>query len=357
MKSIIGNKQKKRYVNKTLDHIAKGDPSTTHVVFNDIALEEDQLANLAFSLANNTHVKTLYLHNTGITEKGAHLIAYALQKNITLEHLSLNDNKIRSSGAEVIAAALCVNQTLTTLGLTNNGIGNHGGKKILKMLRSNTSITEIFLEDNKMSDKLLHKVHLLRGGRNNDTAEPYHPSDDEYLHGNEDQDLSTYATSSYTRATSTGSAFSSFSSQTFQTNEQELSNTLVCLPSHNDDIQYFHSSQDFHEVYQGQHHCGAYIHEVCNGDQHAKYAHDEYQEEEDDDEDPNALFSSLGDIASYIKGVTNSIEEEKQFLRSFGDNLSVASPNELKPIAEVPEKQLKKSKSNFWKKLGKKAHI
>lgn len=114
------------------------------------------------SLVNNEHVKSLYLHNTGINPKGANLLAFALRSNRTLEHLSLNDNIIGSEGCAALAAALHENHTLISLGLTNNGITDNGAKKIVKMLKENhkeTSISRIFLDGNEdISDKIIHKI-------------------------------------------------------------------------------------------------------------------------------------------------------------------------------------------------------
>jgi hypothetical protein len=118
------------------------------------------------SLVNNEHVKSLYLHNTGINPKGANLLAFALRSNKTLEHLSLNDNIVGSEGCSALAAALHENLTLVSLGLSNNGITSHGAKKVLKMLKEKhevTSLSRIFLDGNDDIDqKILHKIDRCR---------------------------------------------------------------------------------------------------------------------------------------------------------------------------------------------------
>jgi Ran GTPase-activating protein (RanGAP) involved in mRNA processing and transport len=152
-------KHQQRLVRKALKKIAKNDPSTTNVVLNGYPFQEENIASLTMSLVNNTHVRILYLHDCGITARGAHLLAYALRKNRNIEHLWLNGNNIGSAGAEAIANALRENRTLQTLGLGDNDIGNHGGKRILESLKHNQVITDIFLEGNRMSDRIIDEIH------------------------------------------------------------------------------------------------------------------------------------------------------------------------------------------------------
>lgn len=138
------------------------DPNTVNVVLNGFAINETKLAALAMSLVNNEHVKSLYLHNTGINPKGANLLAFALRSNKTLEHLSLNDNIIGSEGCSAFAAALYENRTIESLGLSNNGITSHGAKKLSKMLKEKhdvTSLSRIFIDGNDDIDqKILDKI-------------------------------------------------------------------------------------------------------------------------------------------------------------------------------------------------------
>jgi len=159
---LLSNQQT-RYVNRTLESIAKNDPNTVNVVLNGFAINEAKLATLAMSLVSNKYVKSLYLQNVGIDAKGANLLAFALRSNKTLEHLSLNDNKIGSEGCAAIAAALRENQTLVTLGLSNNSITSHGAKHLSNLLKENreqSSITRIFLDGNDdVSEKILHKIN------------------------------------------------------------------------------------------------------------------------------------------------------------------------------------------------------
>lgn len=120
------------------------------------------MAKLAMALVTNDHVKSLYLHNTGINDKGAELLAFVLRFNKTLEHLSLNQNRIGSEGCAALASALNENRTLVSLGLSNNAITNHGAKKLVKMLKRNyqeTSISRIFIDGNhEINEKLADKI-------------------------------------------------------------------------------------------------------------------------------------------------------------------------------------------------------
>ncbi|KAL7518158.1 hypothetical protein ACHAWX_003012 [Stephanocyclus meneghinianus] len=151
-------KYQQRYVRQVLKNIAKNDPNTKEVVLNGFPFQDECIASLTMSLINNSHVRILYLHDCGISARGAHLLAYALRKNRTIEHLWLNGNDIGSAGADALANSLRDNCTLQTLGLGGNDIGNHGGKKILESLKHNQVITDIFLEGNRMSDRIIDEI-------------------------------------------------------------------------------------------------------------------------------------------------------------------------------------------------------
>ncbi|KAL3794553.1 hypothetical protein HJC23_008009 [Cyclotella cryptica] len=152
------DKYQQRYVRKVLKNIAKNDPNTKEVVLNGYPFQDECIASLTMSLINNSHVRILYLHDCGISARGAHLLAYALRMNRTIEHLWLNGNNIGSAGADALANSLRENRTLQTLGLGDNDIGNHGGKKILESLKHNEVITDIFLEGNRMSVRIIDEV-------------------------------------------------------------------------------------------------------------------------------------------------------------------------------------------------------
>jgi hypothetical protein len=151
-------KYQQKHLRKVLKSIAKNDSSTKEVVLNGVPFSEESIASLTSSLVSNTHVRILYLHNCGITARGAHLLAYALRKNSSIQHLWLNDNSIGSAGAEALANALRENTSLKTLGLGNNDIGNHGGKRINESLKYNAVITDVFLEGNRMSDRIVDEI-------------------------------------------------------------------------------------------------------------------------------------------------------------------------------------------------------
>ena len=152
------SKCQRKYLRRVLKSIAKNDPNTKEVVLNGFPFQDKNIASLAMSLVSNTHVRILYLHNCGISARGAHLFAYALSKNTSIEHLWLNSNAIGSAGAEAIANALRENRTLKTLGLGDNDIGNHGGKRIKDALKHNDVITDIFLMGNRMSESIVNEI-------------------------------------------------------------------------------------------------------------------------------------------------------------------------------------------------------
>ena len=143
-----------KHVRKTLRSIAQNDINTTEVTLNGASFQQQEtMVVLAMSLANNTHIRILHLHDCQINDLGANLLAFSLRRNTSIEQLWLNGNNIGDIGAEAIANALHANRTLKTIGLRNNVIGDHGGKRIRDSLKQNRVITDVFLRGNQISDK------------------------------------------------------------------------------------------------------------------------------------------------------------------------------------------------------------
>jgi len=149
-----------QYLRKTLRCIAQNDIKTTEVVLNGASFQQQEtMVVLAMSLANNTHIRILHLHDCQINDLGANLLASSLQRNKSIEQLWLNGNNIGDVGAEAIANALHANSTLKTVGLNNNVIGRYGGKRIRDSLKQNKVITDIFLRGNPISDKITCDIY------------------------------------------------------------------------------------------------------------------------------------------------------------------------------------------------------
>lgn len=145
---------KTRHLRKTLRYIAQNDINTTEATLNGSSFQrQETMVFLAMSLANNTHLRILHLHDCQINDLGANLLAYSLQRNASIEQLWLNGNSIGDIGAEAIANALYTNRTLKTIGLSKNAIGDHGGKRIRDSLKQNRVITDVFLRGNQISDR------------------------------------------------------------------------------------------------------------------------------------------------------------------------------------------------------------
>ena len=149
-----------QYLRKTLRCIAQNDINTTEVVLNGASFQQQEtIVFLAMSLANNTHLRILHLHDCQINDLGANLLAFSLQRNTSIEQLWLNGNNIGDVGAEAIANALHANRTLKTIGLNNNIIGRYGGKRIRDSLKQNRVITDVFLRGNQISDKITGDIY------------------------------------------------------------------------------------------------------------------------------------------------------------------------------------------------------
>lgn len=113
---------------------------------------EGTLHPLLKKLRDDKVVKSLYLMNLPLGDKGAQLVADMLKANATLETLYLNGNAICDAGVARLATALETNTTLKKLSLSDNVITDEGMNYLGRSLARNTSgLQELKLCDNRIT--------------------------------------------------------------------------------------------------------------------------------------------------------------------------------------------------------------
>ena len=148
------------HIEQVLTKIARNDPNIKKASLNCYSFaREERIIDLCLSLAGNTHLEILYLHECEINDLGISLLAYALRKNTSLRQLWLDRNNIRDVGAKSIASALSRNSTLQILGLNHNHIDICGCHAIERALKKNRVVTEVFLRGNRISQSAAYRVY------------------------------------------------------------------------------------------------------------------------------------------------------------------------------------------------------
>jgi Leucine-rich repeat (LRR) protein len=107
----------------TLEKINRSYESNYLVLWRD-KINDDDIPLICKFLKEHPKIKTLYLDENAIDDRGA----YLLSKNTTLTSLSIFNNNISSLGA----SALANHKTMTSLNIWNNDIGDVGACALAK---------------------------------------------------------------------------------------------------------------------------------------------------------------------------------------------------------------------------------
>uniref|UniRef100_H2ZBV4 Uncharacterized protein n=1 Tax=Ciona savignyi TaxID=51511 RepID=H2ZBV4_CIOSA len=130
-------------VEETLLRIWENDEELVEVNLNNIQnVEMDIFEQLASAMEDNTHVKSLKLANTGLTDRAARALATMLKHNKSLETLNVESNFITGGGALRIVAALRRNNSLIELRLDNQRhiFGANVEHEFAKILKDNKTL-------------------------------------------------------------------------------------------------------------------------------------------------------------------------------------------------------------------------
>ncbi|XP_033103715.1 tropomodulin-2-like, partial [Anneissia japonica] len=107
-------------VDKALKQVQENDPELTSLNMNNIKnIPIPTLISLSEALHKNTHLKTLSMASTDLTDRIAKALGEAIEANTALTCLNLESNFITGTGIQAIMKALLNNETLSELRIAN----------------------------------------------------------------------------------------------------------------------------------------------------------------------------------------------------------------------------------------------
>ena len=126
-----------KYLHSDIDHVSK---VAINLLNNDIH-EEGASHNIITRILY--FIQHLYLSYNPIGDTGASLISEAIRDTITLKTLILHDCGITSRGAEDLSRALAQNSSLEKLDISDTNLGDEGIIRIAEALKQNTQLKEL----------------------------------------------------------------------------------------------------------------------------------------------------------------------------------------------------------------------
>lgn len=128
----------------TTQQVKDNDPALTSLNFNNIKEIPAQIFKDLFThLSTNTHLTSLHLANTALTDAPAKMLAEALTHNTTLEHLNVESNFLSGSMICQLLNSINQQQSLVVFKVANQRpdvLGVKNEMEIAKLLRTNTSL-------------------------------------------------------------------------------------------------------------------------------------------------------------------------------------------------------------------------
>ena len=121
-------------------------------------LKCDGFVGIAEGLSKNHGLKSLFLNNNFIQDKGAEIIALGLAKNKTLKLLDLSSNKIREKGGLSLGKALHINHSIENLLLRDNMLNDECGHIFCEISRFKRNLLKLNLELNPMNFKYVNDI-------------------------------------------------------------------------------------------------------------------------------------------------------------------------------------------------------
>jgi hypothetical protein len=135
----------------------------TSVNFCDSDMDDDELAQIAHSLAKKTTLQHLNFNSNLITVQSVPAIAKIIQQNNSLAFLALNNNHLGPSGVQALAPVLMKSEELNFLDLNENAIGDEGAKAIASVLETNNELEVLWLANNNIGEEGIEAiVHALK---------------------------------------------------------------------------------------------------------------------------------------------------------------------------------------------------
>ncbi|XP_065888166.1 protein NLRC3-like isoform X2 [Dysidea avara] len=116
------------------------------------SIRDDGISVMVDGLQYNKTLTELYLHQCGISAKGASCIGKFLEENCTLKFLSMNHNPIGDAGVWQLMDRLCLNTTLTELRVMDCGLSAKGARSIGELLQVNDVLEVLWMGVNNICD-------------------------------------------------------------------------------------------------------------------------------------------------------------------------------------------------------------
>ncbi|XP_054155675.1 tropomodulin-like isoform X1 [Oppia nitens] len=133
----------------TAKQVIANDPNLTELNWNNIKFVPRETFKKMFAgLKQNTHLKTLHLSNTGLTDGPAEVLVEALKENTTLRTISLESNYLSGPMLRTLIQALLVQQRVLEFRACNQRpivMGNRIEMEIAKAVEQNKTLLRLGL--------------------------------------------------------------------------------------------------------------------------------------------------------------------------------------------------------------------
>ena len=121
-----------------------------HIYLGKYAIHDAGVSMIELALRNVSHLHTLDLSNTNITEVSVDSIVKVITSSSQLQQLFLGDNKLCSSGAIKIVTALQCSHAIQVLGLSHNHITREAAGEISTAVSSMPYLSTLMLDGNEL---------------------------------------------------------------------------------------------------------------------------------------------------------------------------------------------------------------
>lgn len=136
-------------VDKTIEQVVQNDSSLKVLNWNNIKnISKEKFQKLFKGLAKNTHLKSLSVANTDLTDSSAELLVEALKENTTLMILNVESNYISNIMVKNILEAINKNQSVIEFRAANQGcsvLGNKIEMEIAELIENNKTMLRLGL--------------------------------------------------------------------------------------------------------------------------------------------------------------------------------------------------------------------
>jgi Ran GTPase-activating protein (RanGAP) involved in mRNA processing and transport len=137
-------------VRKILERLKRNDPRLKEVVVSGADAGDNSVARVVHALGDSTHVTSLALRHTSLSEEGVRSLCRALMNNSRITELDLFGTELGDNGAIAVAKLVDYNTVVSTLGLAQCHIGDDGARALSVVLRRSHSLRSLTLSQNPL---------------------------------------------------------------------------------------------------------------------------------------------------------------------------------------------------------------